>query len=69
MDIKQLVEKFEADLDIFLDTNEHQNDCVSFSEGQECCLDREREETPGRVGHDGVSRKFIIEWLRKNIIV
>jgi len=56
-----LIEKFERELDDFLDTPAHQCDCIGYSEGMYCCLDTVEDGDDPKNG-----REWLIEWLKKN---
>ena len=48
-------EKFLNDLNAWLPTDYHRNDCIAYGEGQLCCLDDAQR-----------GRQFVTEWLEKN---
>ena len=49
-------EKFLNDLNAWLPTDYHRNDCIAYGEGQLCCLDDAQR-----------GRQFVTEWLEKNL--
>jgi hypothetical protein len=51
---EELKSKFINDLDEWLKTDEHLLDCIGYSEGQACCLDKE------------LARSFILKWMEAN---
>ena len=46
-------EKWEKELDIWLESDEHKFNCASYNEGQYCCLDKEFSVLGGKTGREG----------------
>ena len=50
--IDEVIADFENELDLWLETKEHNYNCMARSEGQNCCLDKDKSALSGNVGRD-----------------